>query len=787
MINNMILQNSQPFILQEKFNLQLALKLLQSDIIDDETKGSLKKYLKYSKNQKVEVLYTPPPDGIGRLSIRINNIKIDKDNVPKDTCRAQYNLRKIVKASLCDKFYVDLDVCNCHPIILLQVFQKSHLNCQTLEIFVNTRDKIFSDFQIQGINKDKCKELFMCVFYGGSIGNWCFKNSFEKNNIPKLFYDLEKEIIDGRNVLLEKDYMSKYIAKANEKKGENGFNLQGTTLSYFIQTIECKILMGMYNWLTSHNYLVGALIHDGLHLQKVADDKEYEMIIYKLEKHISDITQFDIKLKIKPFEVPKQIDEIIIIENDEEGGIILSDMLKNSYIECDNREFYKKDNVWISDEKTIKKEIKKFIYSQNIFIQRSESLEHYSKMTKGLNNIFAFVTARKDKDFINKLFESNLGKLCFENGYWDFAEKKLKQYDNNCHTCVKINKEYKPSSNELKKEVMERIFNPIFANDTEMMNSWLNTFSRALAGHIEDKNWVVNMGERNCGKSVIVGMLECAFGGYVRTTNGENFIFKNTIGESSKALSWLVPFEFKRIITTNEITRDGENKYKINGNILKKLASGGDMMEARVNHKDEINFKIQARPFIFCNDLPPIEPSDAKETSYIYNFPSKFVDPNDTRLGQTILDDNKNVLCSFQKKDDNIKQWSRQPEVIQAFTDIIFDHYDDMLPLPKRIADDCKDFSDTGNEYQVLDDLFSYVGHTITEWDGSEYIEKKVTLEQYETAKRIKYVIEKKQINMSAQKYNKYFTTKGCVRKVKKVNGKATNVVEGIKFIGEEE
>ena len=782
----MIHQNLQPFTLTEQFNITYALKLLQSNIIDDETKGSLKKYLKYSKNQKVEVLYTPPADGIGRLSIRINDIKLDKDGIPKDTCRAQYNMYNKVKASLCDKFYVDLDICNCHPTILLQVFQNNHLNCQSLERFVINRDKIFSNFQNQGIQRARCKELFMCVFYGGSIGNWCYKNSFPGTKIPKLFYELEKEIIDGRNVLLEENYMSQYIAKANDKKGEDGFNLQGTALSYFIQTIECKLLMKMYDWLTSHNYLVGALIHDGLHLHKLPEEKQYKKIIHDLEKHILDTTQFDIELKIKPFEVPKELDEIIIIENDEEGGIIISDMLKDSYIECDNREFYKKDNVWISDDKLIKKEIKRFIGCQNMFIQNGDGLQHYSKMTKGLNNIFPFVTARKDEYFIEKLFESNLGKLCYNNGYWDFQEKKLLPYDSNCHTCVKINKEYKPSDNQLKQEVMERIFNPIFANDTEMMNSWLNTFSRALAGHIEDKNWVVNMGERNCGKSVIVGMLECAFGGYVRTTNGENFVFKNTIGESSKSLSWLVPFEFKRIITTNEITRDGENKYKINGNILKKLASGGDMMEARVNHKDEINFKIQARPFIFCNDLPPIEPSDAKETSYVYNFPSKFVDPNDTRLGQTILDDNKNVLCSFQKKDDNIKQWSRQPEVIQAFTDIIFDHYADILPLPKRIADDCKDFSDTGNEYQVLDDLFSYVGDTMTEWDGNEYIEKPVTLEHYETANRIKYIIEKKQINMSAQKYNKYFTTKGCLRKGKKVDGKNTKVIEGIKYIADE-
>ena len=82
---------------------------------------------------------------------------------------------------------------------------------------------------------------------------------------------------------------------------------------------------------------------------------------------------------------------------------------------------------------------------------------------------------------------------------------------------------------------------------------------------------------------------------------------------------------------------------------------------------------------MFCNDLPPIEPADTKETSYMFRYPSKFLNPEDDRLGKPImrpimyeengevkyeLDENgekKMVnVCNFYNKDDEIKSWCRK-------------------------------------------------------------------------------------------------------------------------------
>ena len=305
------------------------------------------------------------------------------------------------------------------------------------------------------------------------------------------------------------------------------------------------------------------------------------------------------------------------------------------------------------------------------------------------------------------------------------------------------------------------------------MKTWLNYIARGLAGHIEDKNWGVGIGERDCGKGVLVGMLENCFGEYCRSTNSENFLFKKGQTDSAKSLSWLVPFEFKRLLLTNEITTDAEGKYRINGNVLKKLSSGGDKIEARVNHKDEINFKIQARVCMFCNDLPPIEPADTKETSYMFRYPSKFLNPDDDRLGKPIMrpvmkevngeieyeyneDGTQKMInvCSFYKKDDTIKKWCTQEEVMNAFIHIIFENYSDKVAIPESMKEDMNDFKEEEREEDKFMALFNYPGDN--EWKD----EKKdwVSIDQ------IKMLLRKAHIALSPQKYKNYLQGKGCLK-----------------------
>lgn len=764
------LNNMTTFCLNEKYDISNAQKLLHSDLIDDEYKGSLRKYLKHGKGGKVEVEYTMKE--IGRLNIKVKGLKKDETSI------AQAFMKGVCKSALCKKNYVDLDMVNCHPVLLEQVFKENGLDTNILSLYNQKRDSFFKKLMDKGLTRDQCKVLVMRIFYGGSIKAFCAEHDFDFHKLKdSIIIDLHDELLTNNSKLLTTNELLKYRLEAIKNKGEDYHNIDGTAMSYFLQTIERKCLMVMYEYLKTQGRVVGALIHDGLHLQKDMknEEEDFTELIKGIKSELKEKTGFTIDLKIKPFAEVEELENIIVIKSDKEGGDYITDKLKNDYVISQERIFMRINNVWTSNEKVIKRGLIKAIGNMNIFFAGDNGeIKPYSTMAKSCNQMLQYVEPTEDEDFIEKLWTSNLQKLCFRNGYYDFTEGKLKQYDIDTHTTIKINRDFNEAKPEYIEEVYKRILNPIFNNNKELMNCWLNYIARGVAGHIEDKNWGVGIGERDCGKGVLVGLLESCFGEYCRATNSENFLYKNNGTDSAKSLSWLVPFEFKRLLLTNEITRDSQGKYKINGNVLKKLSSGGDKIEARVNHKDEINFKIQARVCMFCNDLPPIEPADTKETSYCFRYPSKFLNKDDNRLGKPlmrpkiILKENDEIeyvtdengekvmenVCNFYEKDDNIKAWCKDQNVLDAFIHILFSHYGERVQVPDCMKEEMNDFKEEEKEEDKFLSLFRFPGDKT--WDESA--------KDFVSVAQINHLLRKAQISLSAQKYKNYLTPKGAVK-----------------------
>jgi hypothetical protein len=767
------LNNMKTFTITERYNITNAKKLLLSDILDEEYKGSLNKYLKKGKNGKVEVEYTQ--NEIGRLNIKVKGLK------EGETCIAQAFMKGVCKSALCSKYYYDLDMINAHPTFLEHILKERGLDCTILSHYNQNRDKFFNKMAKKGLDRDSCKTLIIKIFYNGGIPSFCKDNNIEPECIPDMIYDLEKELKTNTQELLKSNELLPYRMKAIENKGADHYNLDGTAMSYYLQTIECRCLMALVDILKKEKYMIGALIHDGLHVVK--DERlKNKKVIGILEQELQHNTGIKIGLKVKPFTELPELNDMIVIKTDKEGADYISDKLKNDYIISQERIFMRIDNVWTENDKVIKRNLIKVIGNMNIFMEKiiqtkdgtDIQLVPHSTMKKGCLDMLVYVEPTEDPDFIDKLWSSNIFKLCFRNGYYNFRAGRLEDYDNDTHTTIKINRELKIPDMDIVDQVYKRILNPIFNNDTGLMKCWLNYIARGLAGHIEDKNWGVGIGERDCGKGVLVGMLENCFGEYCRSTNSENFLFKKGQSDSAKALSWLVPFEFKRLLLTNEITIDSEGKIRINGNTLKKLSSGGDKIEARVNHKDEINFKIQARVCMFCNDLPPIEPADTKETSYMFRFPSKFLNPDDDRLGKPIMrpvmyeteegevkyeldeDGEKKMIniCNFYKKDDDIKAWCRKEEVMNAFIYIIFQNYGDKALIPENMKEEMNDFKEEEKEEDIFLSLFNFPNDK--EWDEDK--------KDWISMDHIKVVMKKAQLSLSAQKYKNYLLGKGCMK-----------------------
>jgi len=134
-------------------------------------------------------------------------------------------------------------------------------------------------------------------------------------------------------------------------------------------------------------------------------------------------------------------EEEVIIANDYEGALKIIEMTKDTVIKSNKQIFLHTGigNIYEFDESKTWENTKEYFVRQitttNMCVQRGKHICPYSKNASGVRNILSMVmpklkddlgTKPKKEVFASKLWESNLLKLCWTDGYYDFKDSTFK-------------------------------------------------------------------------------------------------------------------------------------------------------------------------------------------------------------------------------------------------------------------------------------------------------------------------------------------------------------------------
>ena len=484
----------------------------------------------------------------------------------------------------------------------------------------------------------------------------------------------------------------------------------------------------------------------------------------------------EIELSIKKFDEPYKLpanyadnlNDIFVI--DQSGDLEAANEFVRRYsdrlVSDQGRVFWRDDNYLYTDcPKRVKSGIFATIARMRIYYRWNKSLCPYSSSTRHVEACVKQVLAHPGLErpgFVKMLFDSSLGYLAFRNGVYCFKTRMLMPYPlENVYFTKRINRDFDncEPDNDLKVELMNRVIIPTFP-DKEIRDYMLNRFARGLAGKIYDKIWHICIGERNSGKGVMCTLLSSAFECFVQTINAENFLSKpSSNGDAAKSQSWLRSLEFTRLAISNEIQLGLGGKGRVDGNLVKRMASGGDEVEVRTNYQDEVRIRLQSTLFLCCNDFPPVEPVDAYQTLHSVDFKTKFVPASEIS--------NRGSSCPLHWKaeDKDIKEWIKQERVIDAFIWILLKAYGDgtINDPPKSVKDFTYQFTEGANRAEVdkVADILKYNADD----------KSKVLMEE------IKHAIKQANIGkISSQSINKHiqslYGSKGLVPKYKTMKKK---------------
>lgn len=228
-------------------------------------------------------------------------------------------LEKECRGTICGEYYHDLDINNCHPVLLAQFIESNHPDFSTLKNvkhYIDNREKVLADYMEENnCSRDDAKQAVISVMYG-SIPN---KNS--------IIYPLSREV---RNIAKQLYALPEYEPLANACKNEK--NQYGSFLSYLLQTEERKCMLAMRTSLMSMGWSVDVFCYDGIMIRQRADAVCDDALLQKCESEVSKTTSYDINLTLKPFasfEVPVSKDEVVPGVNDNDYQTMKQDFELN--------------------------------------------------------------------------------------------------------------------------------------------------------------------------------------------------------------------------------------------------------------------------------------------------------------------------------------------------------------------------------------------------------------------------------------------------------------------------
>lgn len=574
-------------------------------------------------------------------------------------------MSKHIRGFLLRNTATDLDMKNAHPVILNYLCKINGIRCPELEYYVNHRDEILD----ASSNREVTKEMYLKAVNDDRINKKSSDKNFKK-------FDAECKEIQKKITELQ---IYKHIC--DSVPASRNYNWLGSAINRILCVFENKILQEVISVLNKKNIEICSLAFDGLMMY--GNHYENMELIAEIQEHVNKKFEgLDMKFAFKQHsDTIKMPDDYTIPETKEEevtgvwNDMEAAEKIFNLYPHWVNCQ----DMLYVFDNETGMWSTTSTIHNK-IIIRFSDKLhllgkdgDKIVKTAKSYGNTLTLMqripplikTLCTNNNWLDEMQYSSLGKILFNNGYYNFTESKF--YDKETYGFSpeimfvgKINQDYLEFDDEDEEyiaSIKQRFFyDPL---GEEQGNYFALQVARGLAGD-KMKRIMFGLGASNCGKSIISTAIMQSCGEYIGSFNAENLAYRNTSNDEAQNLRWAMLLRFKRIIISNEM----KSTVDLNGNMIKKISSGGDKITGRGHGKDETEFITHFLPICMANDLPKIKPYDDAVSNRlrIVSYNKSFVDEptNEFEL----------------KKDKNIEDEIRTKKFQRCFIGLLVKEYE---------------------------------------------------------------------------------------------------------------
>ncbi|KAJ3279618.1 hypothetical protein HK104_001298 [Borealophlyctis nickersoniae] len=285
-----------PHIKAEYASEERIAKLIKSCMVSPKDVALLKDYLKQRKPGERNIFLVPYTY---RQIDRFGRLYVDPDKKAVGHQKLSKNVRKYITAG----YYIDIDVVNCQPTIIIHLFKQLKIDLPPdLKRLVEERAAVLQE---NGITDKRVVNKYL--------------NRSSTRGIPHPFLErIHRAIYEILIPRLKESPQFKPLW--DWVQVEKKYNKEGSFLSYVVQTVENNMLAVMHGFFVEHGFQPDSLIFDGMFVKK--DDAIGGELLRECERFIKTQVGIDLRLAIKPMECTVDYETDISLEN---GGITLDD------------------------------------------------------------------------------------------------------------------------------------------------------------------------------------------------------------------------------------------------------------------------------------------------------------------------------------------------------------------------------------------------------------------------------------------------------------------------------
>jgi len=692
-------------VCKEPVDIIILDKLINSDLLNQKIENPfadpfysserelLIEYKKLIKNNYAHVKYLKvnKMNGIGRVN-------------PKKAL-GLFSIRRQLRHTIAKNTLIDIDIVNCHFVLLYQICKNNNIECGNLEDYVENRDdylkKIMNSFKV---SKDDAKQLFISILYYGSFEKWAEKLKISSKP-PIIISNLKNEMKSIGEIIVKKNpLLCELIKKRKKEQNITEYNEIGSVVSYYLQEIECRILETIYLYCVNNDIIIDnkvVLCADGLMISKDKYNDDLPLIFEQLIKDEYDLDVKFIKKELNE-DYLNILDDHQISKNEVEtkllNGYDTSIINNNSFTFKQLNEYFKEDMAELEPEKYIEyfHLTKSFKYFNHYFAHFYISNKIYN-----INNINSNIT-ESFSDFngsLNELYvKCNKSEVKFTTLYSKCEHKQKfsgfgfepnKKYIDDNYNLFK-GFVFEDGNNDYDKETIDIYLNHIkyICNNDEKAYDYLINWLSHIIQKPEQKTEVAIVFYsivEGIGKNFIFDIYEELLKGYTTTFrdtdaltdrfNGDMMGKIFVLGDEINGRAQEVANELKNIITRKKevIEFKGKDKYQVN-----------DYKNYAFTTNNENVFKVSNtdRRYVFIEC-----PEEIKDFVY-YNNLVKFKNNKDN-LKQLFNYFNTKDLTDFSPVIIPMTDYKKRLMManLEAYIKFVYDNFENISDMPYYTED----------------------------------------------------------------------------------------------------